>query len=140
MDLVRFEDKHYPILKEWWAQYGWIAPELDCLPRIGYVALVEGKPICAGFFYQSCSGMALMDWVISDKNAPALTRGKSVHKLIDTIIKEAKGAGFKVLYTVTANEHLLAAYERHGLKRMETGATTMAMSLTDKSLEFLKEA
>ena len=44
-----------------------------------------------------------------------------------------------MLYTVTANQALMSTYEKVGFKPMETGATTMAMSLGGSKLDFLKE-
>ena len=138
MDLIKFEDKHYEDIKPWFAQYGWTAPALDVLPRTGFVALSEGKPVCAGFYYKSCSGMAYMDWMIGDQNASPLSRGKGVVSIVNAIKEDAKANGFKILYTVTANQPLISTYKKLGLQEMETGATTLALSLDGSTQDFLR--
>lgn len=138
MDVIKFKEEHYPVLKEWWSQYGWEAPQLETLPKTGFIALSEGKPVVAGFLYKTDSSMAFMDWIIGDKNASALSRGKGAHLVVSSIIQDARESGFQVLYTVTANQPLIESYKRQGLQEMEPGATTLAMSLTDKQLNFLR--
>lgn len=139
MEISEFKDKHYPELSSFWSQYDWIAPSIDLLPRKGFVALNEGKIVAAAFVYMSCSGMAYMDWVIGDKNAEPLTRGKAVYKVVGACQDYAKEQGKQVLFTVTANQPLLKTYEKMGFQTMESGATTMAMSLDGSKLDFLQE-
>lgn len=139
MDYVEYKSEHHPELSKFWAQYGWVAPSDDVLPKKGFVAMHEGKLVAAAFVYQSCSGMALLDWVIGDMEAPPLTRGKAVYTVINACKEYAKTKGFKVLYTVTANENLQATYRKIGFKDMEKNATSMALSLDGTSLDFIKE-
>lgn len=139
MEITTFTEAHYSELKEFWGQYGWVAPSIDVLPRKGYVAISDGKVIAGAFVYLSESGMALLDWVIGDKNASPLSRGKAVYMLVASCKQYAKEQGKKVLYTVTANQQLIATYEKNGFQPMETGATTMALSLDGSKLDFLKE-
>lgn len=139
MELSTFTEAHYPELSKFWGQYGWVAPSIDVLPRKGFVALHEGKIVAAAFCYLSCSGMALLDWVIGDKNAQPLTRGKAVYKVIGACQEYAKEQGKSVLYTVTANQALQETYRKIGFQDMEKGATSMAMSLDGTKLDFIKE-
>lgn len=139
MEITTFTEKHYPELVEFWSQYGWTAPSVDVLPRKGFVALDNGKVVAAAFCYMSCSGMALLDWVIGDKNAQPLTRGKAVYKVIGACKDYAKEQGKSVLYTVTANTALQETYRKIGFQDMESKATSMAMSLDGTNLSFIKE-
>ena len=139
MQICQFQKQHYEQLRGYWQQYGWVSPDMDLLPKNGFVAIKDDKVVAAAFVYQSCSGMALLDWVIADKNAQPLTRGKAVYSVINACRDFAKDKGFKVLYTVTANEHLQDTYRKIGFKDMEKNATSMAMSLDGSSLGFLRE-
>lgn len=139
MEITSFSDKHYTELSKFWGQYGWIAPSIDLLPRKGFVALDNGKIVAASFCYMSCSGMALLDWVIADKESQPLTRGKAVYKVINACKDYAKEQGKSVLYTVTANTALQETYRKIGFQDMESKATSMAMSLDGTKLDFIKE-
>ncbi len=139
MEITRYTEAHYADLVSYWAQYGWAAPKESLLPKVGFVAIDNGKAIAAAFVYQSCSGMALLDWVIGDQNAQPLTRGKAVYKVINSCKDYAKAEGFQVLYTVTGNTALQDTYRKIGFSDMERNATSMAMSLDGSKLDFLKE-
>lgn len=140
MDVTEFNPSaHYEGLKTMWAQYDWIAPEISVLPQKGFVALINGNPVAASFCYLSCSGMALLDWIIADKKIEAEVRGKAVAKTIMACKAYAISQKKQVLYTITANTHLQNIYKKIGFKDMEKNATSMAMSLDGSDLKFLGE-
>ena len=138
MDVVEFRTAHYDELSQFWRDYGWCPPSEEVLPKKGFVAVTNGKAVGASFVYLSESGMAFMDWVIADPNASALSRGKAVYKTVEACQEYARSQGKKVLYTVTANAALLGTYEAMGFEKMETEATTMAMSLDGTKTDFLR--
>lgn len=139
MEIVKFDDKkHYEQLRVFWSQYDWKAPELDCLPRTGFVAEHEGKTIGACFYYKSNSKMCFMDWMIADKEADSHIRRLAVLQLIGVIKNTAKDAGIKVIYTVTGNLKLVETYKQLGFQIMEQNAVTMAHS-TAQDLDFLRD-
>lgn len=122
-----------------WERYGWTAPSQDILPRNGFVAVSAlGRVVGAAFVYLSQESMALLDWVVADPSALEISRGRAVHKTVQACKALALKEGKKVLYTVTANEALLRAYERMGFNDMEKNATTMAMSLDGSKIDFLR--
>lgn len=139
MDISEYKTSHYQELKGFWSQYGWSAPSEDLLPRKGYVAIHDGKIVAAAFVYRSCSGMAMLDWVIGNKEAEAQVRGKGVYKAVQACKDYAKQEGFKVLYTITGNKNLQETYRMIGFQDMEQNITSMAMSLDGSQLDFLKE-
>jgi len=139
VDTQPYESKHYSELSLFWGQYGWIAPKESLLPKKGFVAITNDKIVAAAFVYQTCSGMALLDWVIGDKDANPLSRRNGVYSVIDKCKDFAKSEGVSVLYTVTANVALQETYKRIGFQDMEKNATSMAMSLDGSKLDFLKE-
>lgn len=138
MDVVQYRSTHYDALGQFWAQYGWEAPHEDVLPKTGFTAIDNGKIVGAAFVYLSCSGMALLDWVIVDQHALPFTRGKATLAVVEACKEYAKSEGKKVLYTVTANKSLIASFERVGFEKMEQDATTMALSLDGTKTEFLR--
>ena len=139
MELTSFNSKHYEELSRFWGQYGWVAPSEELLPKKGYVAMQDGKIVAAAFVYLSCSNMALLDWVIGDKDASPLSRDKAIYGVIKACQEYARKQNKTVLYTVTANTALQATYRKLGFADMKAGATSMAMSLDGTKLDFLKE-
>ena len=138
MQVIQFEPaKHYETLKSYWAQYGWVAPSLDVLPKVGFVAMDGTKVVAAAFCYLSCSGAALLDWVIGDEEASPILRGKAVYKVVDECVAYASIHDKKIIYTVTGNESLQTTYRRIGFKDMEKNVTSLAMSLDGSSLDCL---
>lgn len=138
MEIVKFNDKeHYEALRMFWAQYDWEAPELDCLPRTGFVAQNETGIIGACFYYKTNSKMAMMDWLIADKESDKEHRNVAVLMLIEKIKTELKDAGVKIIYTITANKKIVETYKRMGFQVMEEGVVSMAHS-TNKNLDFLR--
>lgn len=139
MEIQPFKTEHYSELSSFWSQYGWVAPKEEVLPKKGFVAIYNGKIVAASFVYLSCSGMALLDWVIGNKQVESSVRGKAVYNVISACKDYAKEQDKCVLYTVTANQVLQEIYKKVGFKNMETNATTMAISLNGLPLDFLKE-
>lgn len=131
------KNKHYEQLRVFWKQYDWIAPEVDVLPETGYVAMVDDKPIAACFVYLSNSALCFMDWMIADKEANPDHRKEAVNGLIDKIKEQASESGYKIIYTITANTHLIGIYGEHGFQPMEKNAYSMAFS-TNKNTDFLR--
>lgn len=139
MEIQPFKTEHYSELSSFWSQYGWPPPKEEVLPKKGFVAIFNGKIVAASFIYLSCSGMALLDWVIGDKQADPLLRAKAVYNVVNACKDYAKEQNKCVLYTITANKNLQETYKKIGFTEMETNATTMAMSLDGSPLDFLKE-
>lgn len=138
MEIVKFNsEEHYEALKGFWAQYDWEAPDLDCLPRTGFVALSGSSIVGACFYYKTNSKMALMDWLIADKDANKDKRRTAVAGLIDKIKSELEEQGVKIIYTFTANQNIIKTYSRMGFQVMEKDAVSMAYSV-DKNLDFLR--
>lgn len=136
MKIVKFnKDNHYKTLKGFWEQYDWSAPKIEYLPKTGYVSKVGGEIIAACFYYRTNSQMAILDWLIADRNSDRRIREMAIVKLIKKIKAEAVLKGFSVLYTISGNARLIETYEGHGFEMMERDAYTMAWS--KKDLAFL---
>lgn len=80
-----------------------------------------------------------MDWVISNPETTREERAPAIKAVVKACKEYAREQGYQVLYTVTANKHLQEIYREIGFSDMERNATTMAMTLTDTSLDFLRE-
>ena len=59
-------DEH---LCKWWKDWRWTAPQRSFLPengKGGYMVYVDDEPVVAGFLYNTNSGVALVEFVISN--------------------------------------------------------------------------
>lgn len=102
----------------WWAAWGMTAPAREFLPDNGEGGIIvcdAGVPICAGFMYTTNSGIAWIDWVITNKDyrgGPA--RKQAIDLLIATLEMAAKESGFSYVYTLFKNNRLVDYFERAG--------------------------
>ena len=63
-------DDYDTILVDWWKDWGWTPPTRDFLPDNGKGGMIvfDGDiPVCAGYIYLTNSGVAWVDWIISNK-------------------------------------------------------------------------
>lgn len=137
MEVVEFKDSHYEDVKSLWSTYNWPAPPLAFLPRQGWVTLDNGKIIASGFMYDNGKGMAQIGWIISDANV-GIKRAPAVLKIIETAKEFAKNNKIQVIHTMVNNDSLKSLFLKTGFEVAETGVTTMAISLDNTSLDFIK--
>jgi hypothetical protein len=99
------------ILKGWWKDWGWEAPSRDFLPQdgAGGILVSDGEvPVCAGFLYNTNSKVALVEFIISNKEYRLKpNRGESIKKLIDSLISVAKNINKKYIFANNNNPSLV---------------------------------
>ena len=106
------------ILVGWWLDWGMTPPDRSFLPECGAggVIVFDGEtPVCAGFMYATNSGIAWVDWVITNKQyRGAGGRREAIDLLVASLTETAKLAGYMYVYTLFKNRHLVDYFSRAG--------------------------
>jgi N-acetylglutamate synthase-like GNAT family acetyltransferase len=104
-------EQDYDDLVRWWSGHGWDALPKEDLPDTGYIA----NECAYGCLYIDIHRrFAMMEWVVTDPDAPARLCLKSLNEVIDTLLSTAKNVGVKRVYSVLKHEKLAKLYEKHG--------------------------
>jgi hypothetical protein len=105
----------WSVLENWWSKWrGWTAPSKESLPDngTGGIMICKGDvPVVAGFVYLSNSKTVFFDWVISNPEYRDKDRKEAIKLLITSIEYVVKSAGYKYVFSITRNPHLLKVHE-----------------------------
>ena len=112
------EDDYDTILKGWWEQWRWTAPNRDMLPQNGAGGIMvskDGQDICAGFVYFTNSKTAWIEYIISNPNYKSRAdRKEALNMLINVLSVYVEQEGYKYIYTSLKNKHLIDRYAECG--------------------------
>ena len=124
-------DKDYDTLVKWWTQWEFGIVPKDMLPQDGVIVSVDNKPICAaGIYLYPKTALALMEWVVTDKDSNLRKRHKALKMCIDSIMNLAKKRGAKLVYTMTKEEALQKRYQKyHNMVLTESNVKTFIRDL-----------
>ena len=124
-------DKDYDTLVKWWTQWEFGIVPKDMLPQDGVIVSVDDKPICAaGIYLYPKTALALMEWVVTDKDSNLRKRHKALKMCIDSIMNLAKKRGAKLVYTMTKEEALQKRYQKyHNMVLTESNVKTYIRDL-----------
>lgn len=100
---------------------------LNDIPKIGFVALLKGTPIAAGFLRQCEGGHGILDSFVTDPEAPANDRHIAMDMLTNQLVTSARDIDLTQLICFTIDENTLLRAQRHGL--VSTPWTMLAMRL-----------
>lgn len=119
LDIQPLKETDYSdFLVGWWESWGWEPPKKDFLPAdgIGGLCVFEDTvPICAGFLYTTNSGVAWVDWVVSNKEyRKKPQRQQAIGLLIETLTNIAKNLGHKYCYALIKHRGLIETYKALG--------------------------
>jgi len=112
-------DDYDTILVDWWEAWGWTPPAKDFLPQEGTGGMMvsdpDGTPICAGFVYLTNSGVAWVDWIVSNKEYKKKPhRTNAIGLLIETLTNLCVNSGAKYSYALLKNKALMGTYTKLG--------------------------
>ena len=117
------------ILVGWWADWKWVAPQIDFLPMDGTSGMIvyDGDtPVCAGFLYITNSKVCWVDWIISNKQyTNRRNRRDALLYLIDTLSNVAVSNGAKYIYALIKNPSLINKYEQLGFVKGDSYTSEM---------------
>lgn len=112
------ESDYENILLGWWSDWGWVAPEKDMLPENGTGGIIifcDDVPVCSGFLYTTNSGIAWVEFIVSNKNfTNRSVRLNALNLLINSLSNVAKTAGHKYAYTILKNQSLMNRFKDTG--------------------------
>ncbi len=92
---------------------------MKSLPKIGYIALLNGHPIAAGFLRRVEGGYAQIDTLTSNKYFGSKIRHLGIKLVVDTLILEAKTLKLKGIIAFTKDEGILKRAKEIGFTEPE---------------------
>ena len=127
------ESDYEDTLVGWWKDWRWIPPIRDFLPNNGcggIMVLDDNIPVCAGFLYTTNSGVAWVEFIVSDRNYKIKgNRSIALHLLVDTLTNIAKNMEFAYCYTLINNKSLIGVYSKLGYIKSSENSVEMIKKL-----------
>ena len=94
MDIRQLTEEDYDnTLLKWWDQWGFTPPSKSNLPNNGtggIILSINDTPVCAGFLYETNSGMAWCEFIVTNKEYKESDRPAAIVKLIESLTILAK--------------------------------------------------
>jgi len=114
------KENDYETLVKWWKDYDWNPIDKSVLPNNGLSGLMITKDeidICAGFLYTSNSKMAMVEFIISNKDYKKRDKILALDLLINELTEIAKRNGYKVVLTNLINKGLKKLFLKNGYEK-----------------------
>lgn len=133
MEFKHIEEKDLHTILSWFSQYkNWAAPPREALPDNGLGGVVihkDGQLIVAGYLYKTNSKLALLEWVVANKEYREDDRDDAVLLLV-RVLKEVAGVeGFKHIFAFTQHEKLIEKYEEAGFVKSPSLSNELVLKL-----------
>lgn len=102
----------YPMLEGWWSGHGWPAVPLRVLPPLGVIY----NDCAAGWLYMDNggTGVAMLEWLVTNPDAPLLIAARSLSKVVEFLKAEAKRMEYPIILTTCRQSSLARLLERAG--------------------------
>ena len=115
----RIRESDWEILNEWWDYWpGVEAPPKDFLPDNGTGGVMiedNGRPVIAGFIYQTNSSGAFLEWIISSPNYRGREkRDNALEFLISSLEAVVKEMGYKTIFAMVRNKKIINLRKKFG--------------------------
>ena len=79
----------------------------ESLPKIGFMASIDGTPVAVGFLRRLEGGYAQLDTLVSNGNLSSELRHEGVSALVDSLIQAAKDLKLKGIVAHTQDQGVL---------------------------------
>lgn len=132
ISIVPFRYKYLPALLEMLKDQKYLGistVSMKTLPKIGYMALMNGHPIAAGFLRRVEGGYAQMDGLTSNPHFGSKIRHLGINLVVNSLISDAKDLELKGILAFTEDQGILKRSESFGFKQVNQ--TLIAMPLGD---------
>ena len=108
-NIRNIKEEDYRYINKWWKNSQLPTPKLILLPENGLGGLIieKEKPIAAAYIYLTNSTMGYIDYLISDPEYRSRDKYKLLEKLIRNCVEHCKSLGFKVVWAMVQNKHLI---------------------------------
>ena len=105
-------------LVSWWKNWpNWDNPKKGFLPDNGKGGLMiekNGRPIVAGFLYQTNSNAVLFEWVVSDLKYREDDRQEAIELLIKEAENTCRDWGYGHMFSIGRNQKLIETHKKLG--------------------------
>jgi hypothetical protein len=110
----------YEIIKIWFSEWEWSAPELDQIPEESWIAYVNEIPVAFSCFGKTDTSIAIMGFTIARKNRVE-GQSEALDRLIEHIFSRVKECGFKYLHYYTDSLSMVNRMEKLGMEVTDRG-------------------
>jgi hypothetical protein len=134
MNFLPLQESDYKTLCKFWKWWKFSIPPKNCLPNngLGGIKIVDntGAIICAGFLYETNSGIAWLEFIVSN---PYIKDKKLRHdaqiQLIALLTVEAEEKGFTAVFASITHKSLIEKYIEIGYTPNPIPSTELVMAL-----------
>ena len=109
------KESDWDTLVSWWKWWRWAVMPKDFLPDNGTGGIIVEKdhtPIVAGFLYETNSNVLILEWIVSNPKYKEKDRKEAIELLIKETENIAKSRGFKYMFSIGRNKHLIEAHKK----------------------------
>lgn len=104
--------------KKWWAHWNHATFEPDELSSLGLTGVdADGTKLCAVWLFYTNSKFAIIDWGVTNPNAPLRTRAVALVAAYDRLRKLATEQGFRFVVSFSGSRGLTRALVDLGFKK-----------------------
>lgn len=125
MNVSKFTEEHYAEVCNWWKAHSWPLMPLSLLPKTGYIV----RDVAAGFLYNTDSGIAWIEWIVSNPESDKAIRNEALDLILGNLIDDAKKMNKTFIFTSSDNEKLINRYKKHGFSLGDTGVTHLGRGI-----------
>ena len=115
LNIRRLKESDWESLIQWWEWWKWNPLPKEYMPDNGLGGLIVEKnniPIVAGFIYFTNSKGALLEWIVSNPKYKEKDRKEAIELLIMGAEEVCKAQGFKYMFTIGRNKHLIEVHKK----------------------------
>lgn len=105
---------HMHILCKWLYLRDAYIPSKDEMPKVGFIAYSDNRPIAASFLRQMEGGHAQVDGMTSNPEESSELRHEALDKLTEYVVQAAKDLNISTLMAFTRDKHTLVRGVHHG--------------------------
>lgn len=91
---------------------------MQTLPKIGYIALLNKQPIAAGFLRRVEGGYAQLDTLVSNPYYGSLIRHEGIDKVVKALIDDAKDLKLHGIIAFSSDSGVLSRAETLGFTQI----------------------
>ena len=129
MTLLTGHQAVYPAYKTLSDAHKWPVLPPERLPGVAAAVTIEGQPVACGWLFRAEAGWSVLEFVFASKSAAADVRAAALDVVLSELIRAAKEAGCKLIFTSTAAPTLIDRYQKFGFGPPEPGNTNLLLRL-----------
>lgn len=115
----------YPEVCEWWRARAWKAPARSKLSPFGAMAVEGDTRLAVAWLYVTGSGWGLLEYTVTNPEAPVLSRGRAVRLIVERLSEVAEEAGVEDLVTFTESKGLQRLLQKCGFNVGDKNLTSL---------------